>query len=100
MPHVIVSPAALQDVRRLRDFLAPKNAKAAARAVGKLFDSLRMLEQHPQLGRRVENMPEEFRELRIAFGHGGYVARYRYAGQDVEILAIRHYREVGFPSGD
>jgi len=100
MPQVILSPSALRDIRRLREFLEPKNPKAAGRAVSRILDALRLLGQHPQMGRMVDEMPDEFRELLIAFGHGGYVARYRYDGGDVEILAVRHYREVGFQSGD
>jgi len=100
MPQVILSPSALRDIRRLREFLAPNNPKAAGRAVNRILDALRLLEQHPQMGRMVDEMPEEFRELLIAFGHGGYVARYRYDGTDVRVLAVRHYREVGFQAGD
>jgi plasmid stabilization system protein ParE len=47
-------------------------------------------------GRRVEEMPPEFREWFIPFGDGGYVSLYRYDGQTVAILAIRHGREAGY----
>jgi len=97
MPRVIFSPAALRDTERLREFLKTKNPQAAKRAVTKIFSSLRMLEQHPQIGRAIDNMSVDFRELLIPFGSAGYVARYHYSGGEiVEILAIRHYREIGF----
>jgi len=97
MPRVIFAPAAVRDVARLRDFLNEKKPHAAKRATDKIFSSLRSLEQFPQMGRAVADLPVEFREILIPFGGGGYVARYRYTDADlVEILAIRHYREVGF----
>jgi len=30
------------------------------------------------------------------FGNSGYIARYAFDGDGVEILAIRHMREIGF----
>jgi len=35
-------------------------------------------------------LPPEFREWVIEFGHGAYVALYRYDGKQVVILAVRH----------
>jgi hypothetical protein len=32
----------------------------------------------------------------IPFGNGAYVALYRYDGETVAILAIRHAREAGY----
>jgi len=65
---------------------------------GQTLPILRGLRQHPQLGRPVEDMPSEFRDLVIPFGDGGYVMRYRYAEAEdtVYVLAIRHQREAGF----
>jgi plasmid stabilization system protein ParE len=37
----------------------------------------------------------EFREWIIGFGDTGYVALYRYDGDTVIILAVRHQREAG-----
>lgn len=41
-------------------------------------------------------MPPEFREWIIPFGHGAYVVLYRFDGQEVVLLAIRHGREAGY----
>lgn len=41
-------------------------------------------------------MPAEFREWPIEFGSGGYVALYRFDGEMVIILAVRHGREAGY----
>ena len=54
---------------------------------------------HPELGRPIVAVPAAFREWFIQFDDGGYVALYRYDGDVVAILAVRHGREAGYPSG-
>ena len=61
-----------------------------------LDEGLRRLGKIPEMGRPVEELPEEFRERVIEFGSGAYVVLYRYDGVEVVILAIRHGREAGF----
>jgi plasmid stabilization system protein ParE len=41
-------------------------------------------------------MPSEFRERFIHLGDSGYVTLYRYEGDLVAILAVRHGREAGY----
>lgn len=86
----------LKDVTRLRAFLAPKNADAAKRAAKAIREGVKLLESHPELGRPIDELPLEFRELVIEFGSGAYVVLYRYNGRDVAILAVRHGREAGY----
>jgi plasmid stabilization system protein ParE len=94
--RLIWTPEALRDVARLHRFLAHKNLDAAQRAVRTIRLGLQMLGRHPQIGRPVEEMPQEFREWFVKFGDSGYVALYRYDGNQVTILAIRHAREAGY----
>jgi plasmid stabilization system protein ParE len=96
MPRLIWSPHALQDTARLHAFLKSKNPEAAARAVRAIRQGVRLLASHPEIGRPIEDMPAEFREWPIDFGHDGYVALYRSDGRDVVILAVRHGREAGY----
>jgi plasmid stabilization system protein ParE len=96
MPRLKWSPQSLRDVARLHDFLAPKSRDAARCAVKTIRQGLKLLAKHPEMGRPVEEMPTEFREWVIEFGSGAYIALYRYDGQEVLILAIRHGREVGY----
>lgn len=96
MPRLIWTARALRDLQRLSRFLRPKDPAAAQRAVGAIRKSVKVLRQHPAIGRPIDEMPEEFREWVIDFGDSGYVARYRYDLQSVTILAIRHQREAGF----
>jgi plasmid stabilization system protein ParE len=51
---------------------------------------------HPEIGRPVDEMPPEFREWFVRFGDSGYVVRYRYDGELVAILAVRHGKEAGY----
>jgi plasmid stabilization system protein ParE len=96
MPRLIWSQPALLDVARLHNFLVPKSQDAAKRAVKAIRQGMKTLARHPEIGRLVEEMMPEFRELVIQFGHGAYVALYHYDGRQVVILAVRHGREAGY----
>lgn len=95
MPRLIWSPRALLDVQRLHRFLAERNTDAARRAVAAIRREVKVLAQHPGIGRPVVDLPEAFREWLIDFGDSGYVARYRLGDDEVLILAVRHQREAG-----
>ncbi len=96
MPQVIYAPGAIRDLQRLREFLRPKNPVAAKRAADTIIKALQVLVIQPQIGRPVEDMPDQYREWMIDFGDSGYVARYRFDGEAVTILAVRHQKEVGY----
>jgi len=96
MSRLIWSPAALSDVKRVYDFLKPKDLDAAKRAVKAIRQGVRVLEIQSGVGRPVENMDDEFRDWIIDFGDSGYVVRYRVGQQSVTVLAVRHQKEVGF----
>jgi plasmid stabilization system protein ParE len=93
MPRVIFSEAALEDLVRLREFLASRSPEAAEKAKSQVLHGLKSLAQFPESNKPVNNMPHQ-RELVIKFGARGYVARYRYErGGDVVVLRLRHQRE-------
>ena len=96
MPQVIYAPGAIRDLQRLREFLRPKNPVAAKRAADTIMKALQVLGLQPQIGRPVEDMSDQYREWMIDFGDSGYVARYRFDGEAVIILAVRHQKEVGY----
>lgn len=50
--------------------------------------AVQVLGLQPQIGRPVEDMPDEYREWLIDFGDSGYVARYRFDGEAVTILPV------------
>jgi plasmid stabilization system protein ParE len=94
MPRVKWPQPALLDVVRLHDFLAPKSRDAAKHAVKVIRRGVKALGKHPEMGRPVEEMPPEFREWVIEFGHGAYIALYHFDGKEIIILAVRHGREA------
>lgn len=96
MPRLRWTPQSLRDVVRLHDFLVPKSREAARRAIKTIRDGVKVLGKFPEMGRPIEELPEEFRERVIDFGSGAYVVLYRYDGQEVVILAVRHGREAGY----
>ena len=104
MPQVKFSPAALHDLVKLREFLRPKNPAAAKRVAAAITKAVKVLGQHPQIGRPVERSDTEFeypeghtyRELPIGFGDSGYVVLYRHDGEFITVLALRHQKEVSF----
>lgn len=95
MSHLIWSPEALQDVQHVYRFLALKNISAAKRALKTIRQSVKVLEQQPNMGRPVQDMGDEFRDWIIDFGDSGYVARYRVDREFVVILALWHQKEAG-----
>lgn len=95
MTRLVFAPQAAQDLKRLTEFLLDTDPNAANETVSILIDGLRILKQHPLVGRSVEN---NYRELIISRGRTGYVALYSHdiTHNVVLILAIRHQRESGF----
>jgi len=90
------SAAARLDLIRLHTFLASKNPEAAKRAIQAIRQGANELAKHPGIGRPVEEMPPEFREWIVTFGHGGYVVLYHLDEKEAVILAVRHGREAGY----
>ena len=100
MPSVKFAPGALHDLERLRNFLKSKNSAASKKGAKIIVQSVRILEQYPQIGRPKEDMKPDYRELVIGFGHHGYVVLYRFDGDDVIVVAIRHQREAGYQANN
>jgi len=96
MPRLKWSQHAQRDVFRLHDFLSAKSREAARRAIKAIRQGVKILGNHPEIGRPVDELPPEFREWVIEFGQGAYVVLYRYDGKEVVLLAIRHGREAGY----
>lgn len=94
MPSLTFSTTALHDLERLQMFLRPKSQTAARRATLKILQSLQGLEINPEMGKQVGDRPADYRELVIPFGKDGYLAAYRYTGDTVAVLGVRHQREA------
>jgi len=95
MTRWLVSVDAAQDLEALVDFLHTHQAEYAVETIDLILNALNILEQHPEIGRMVQ---DNFRELIISRGKTGYVALYEYdeTADVVLVLAIRHQREAGY----
>jgi plasmid stabilization system protein ParE len=96
VPSLKWSQAVLRDATRLHAFLKSKNPDAARRAIQTIRQGVRILASHPEIGRLIDDLPAEFREWVIEFGHGAYVVLYHFDGEEIVLLAIRHGRESGY----
>jgi plasmid stabilization system protein ParE len=95
MASLLYTERALEDLRRLAEFLANDDVAAAIATGDLVVKALEVLEAHPLIGRRVNG---ELRELVISRGKSGYLALYEYQSVFDRVLvhAIRHQREAGF----
>jgi plasmid stabilization system protein ParE len=96
MAALVYSARALEDLLRLTEFLDKDDPQSALATTDLIRTALLVLQDHPLIGRRVDDGPE--RELVISRGHSGYLALYRFdaAADEVIIHAVRHQREAGF----
>lgn len=99
MPQIIYTEESKQDLVRFADFLVENDAKTQAKAVISLIlSSVKLLEEHPFIGRMYPIEDKEFRELKIKYGSSGYVCLYSFDPLTDIILihAFRHQRELGY----
>jgi plasmid stabilization system protein ParE len=90
MIDIIWTSDALQDIRRLYDFLIAENEIAAERIVQKLVRAPERLRSLPRLGERVSELEAlEIRRLIV----DRYEIRYEIQVETIRILRIWHTRE-------
>ncbi|EKD53906.1 MAG: plasmid stabilization system protein [uncultured bacterium] len=95
MREIVWLDSAVNDVVRLREFVAKENPSAAKKAAEATKDAAQRLIEAPLIGKPVKDLPQ-FRDLLTRFGAGGYVLRYRVHAETIYIVHIRHYREADF----
>ncbi len=86
--RLIFSKAALDDLVRLRAFIADHNPVAAQKVSKRIRNAINSLIDAPMIG-RVEDIPGEIRELIF----GRYVVRYEVRGKVLYVLRIWHGKE-------
>lgn len=96
MPHLIVTPAAVQGIAACRKFLEKQAPHAARHAAAVIRDHLHQIRDYPRLGHIYAGTDN--RELIIPFGRTGYLVLYRYDERldTVYVLAFKHQREAGY----
>lgn len=85
------SAEAVEDLKRLREFIEIKNPAAAADAAQSIVKGVSRLKAHPLLGKVVSKAPdpESFRDLIV----NKYTVRYMLVSDYIYILRIWHHRE-------
>lgn len=85
------SPESINDLIRLREFIAIKNPKAAKRIANSLKKSINQLKSFSYLGVKVEQAPnpDVIRDLIV----GDYTVRYLVGSKEINILRIWHHKE-------
>jgi plasmid stabilization system protein ParE len=86
---LVFSRASVNDLVRLRDFIAQHNPEAAHPVAQRLLGAIQNLVATPQIGRPVAKMSGEIRELIF----GKYVVRYEVRQGHLYILRIGHGKE-------
>lgn len=95
MREIVWLESAVNDVVRLREFIAKENPNAAKKAAEAIKEAAQRLMEAPSIGKPVADLPP-YRDLLTRFGVGGYVLRYRVHINAIYIVHIRHYREADF----
>ena len=85
------TPEAIDDLKRLREFIEIKNPLAAQLAAISILKGINQLKTFPFLGIEVQRAPnpEMVRDLII----GNYIVRYLIHSKKINILRVWHHKE-------
>jgi len=88
---IAYSPESIQDLKRLRAFIATKNPQAAQHIAISLRKGIQQLKLFPYLGVEVKRAvdPGIIRDLIV----GNYTVRYLIRVNEINILRIWHHKE-------
>ena len=85
------SDEALADLDRFAEFLDRERPSLAAIVATEIIDKVRVLSEHPQLGRPIAGR-EEYRQIVLQV-LAAYVFQYRFDSQSLVMLRVYHARE-------
>lgn len=88
---IVFTPQSIEDLIRLREFLAIKNPAAAKKTANTLVDGIKKLKRFPYIGVQVNSAPDPkiLRDLIL----GNYIVRYLILDKVINILRMWHHRE-------
>jgi len=83
---LVYTDEAIEDLERLREFIAVHNASAAGRVAGELVSRIELLLEFPKMGAAVElaPVPDSIRDMVF----GNYVVRYSVHTSVIIILRV------------
>ncbi len=95
--RLIYTEDAIEDLLRLRRFLAEHDPAAAARVARELIQRIEHIQRFPKMGLPVSLAPDPTSVRDSIFGK--YIVRYIVHGRDIAILRVWHHREDRSDSG-
>jgi len=98
MSRIELAPEVAEDFERIFDHLAEFDVTDIPLRLQEIIQAIAVLEHNPLIGRLVNTLDDDKRELVIGRHTRGYVALYRYiaAIDTVFVLALRGQREAGY----
>ena len=88
---ILWSPLALSRLQNIVEYISLDNKEIARKWAIRIFDSVKILEQTPDLGRIVPEMNQkDIRELII----NNYRIIYRVEHKQISILTVRHGKQL------
>jgi len=98
MSRIELMPAVGDDFQRIADHLAEFDVTDISLRIHEIIQAIAVLEHNPLIGRPVNALDDDKRELVIGRHGRGYVALYRYiaAIDTIFVLALRGQREAGY----
>ena len=86
---LVYTDEAIEDLQRLREFIAIHNPSAAGRIAAELAGKIDLLPDFPKMGPPVEMAPDSVRDMVF----GKYVIRYSVHASVIIILRVWHELE-------
>lgn len=86
---LVYTDEAIEDLQRLREFIAIHNPSAAGRIAAELVGKIDLLPDFPKMGTPVEMAPDSVRDMVF----GKYVIRYSVHTSVIIILRVWHELE-------
>jgi toxin ParE1/3/4 len=88
---IIWSPLSIERITEIAKFIAEDKPGAADKWIDSIFSTTEKLIEFPQSGRMVPELDhEEIREII----HGNYRIIYQISSENIEILTVRHGRQL------
>lgn len=90
---LVYTDKAIDDLKRLREFIAAHNPSVAARIAAELVNKIELLPDFPEIGTPVDiaPVPDSVRDMIF----GKYIVRYSRHTSAIIILRVWHGLEVG-----
>jgi plasmid stabilization system protein ParE len=91
-PRLVYTAAAVDDLVRLRTFIAEHDPGAARRIAADLLNRIEALRKAPLMGRAVEFAPDPESIRDMVFG--SYIVRYAVTARSIAVLRVWHHFEL------